>query len=305
MHPGPPEVLLTAEWYNGPQLWVVLYVTVWRFNSSVRCAGLTGAPRGRWPTRPAAGPDTTVFARTNCRYSKFKDRGHRVSPSERRVVCHLGDRIAGQGARLPGRREEKQDGLAPTGYPLVAVFAAYYRLRCQRTKRGFLMRYVNRIAALAGISLAACGGGSPGQPASSDPTAMTRAAVEEGLGLADDAKARISQSFQAGGMDGVKAAATLWNSQQGNTGANSKYVTNVFITAATGVITVQYSANVPEVSGQTLVLMPSINKEALAPGASGAIDWGCASRTSATATSRGLPVTAGTVASQYAPVQCQ
>ena len=132
-----------------------------------------------------------------------------------------------------------------------------------------------------------------------------RAKVTEGLSLADSAKTTVSEAFQSGDMAGLAAAAASWNAQQGNTGANSKYVTSVLITAATGNITVLYSANIPQVSGSTLILEPSINKAVLVAGATGAIDWACGSTTTATATARGLPVTAGSVLAQYAPVECQ
>ena len=132
-----------------------------------------------------------------------------------------------------------------------------------------------------------------------------RAKVTEGLSLADSAKTTVSEAFQSGDMTGLTAAATSWNAQQGGTGATSKYVTSVLITAASGNVTVLYSANIAQVSGLTLVLTPSVNKVALVAGATGAIDWACGSLATATATARGIAVTAGTVPAQYAPVECQ
>jgi type IV pilus assembly protein PilA len=132
-----------------------------------------------------------------------------------------------------------------------------------------------------------------------------RAKVTEGLSLADSAKTTVSEAFQSGDLTGLGAAATSWNAQQGNTGATSKYVTSVLIAGATGNITILYSANIPQASGLTLVLTPSIGGVALAAGASGAIDWACGSKTTATATARAIAVTAGTLLAQYAPVECQ
>ena len=125
------------------------------------------------------------------------------------------------------------------------------------------------------------------------------------MSLADSAKTTVSEAFQSGDMTGLGAAAASWNLQQAGTGATSKYVTSVLIAAGTGNVTILYSANIPQVSGLTLVLTPSINKAVLAAGATGAVDWACGSLTTATATARGIPVTAGTLLSQYAPVECQ
>jgi type IV pilus assembly protein PilA len=132
-----------------------------------------------------------------------------------------------------------------------------------------------------------------------------RAKVTEGLSLADSAKTTVSEAFQSGDLAGVGTAAASWNLQQGNAGATSKYVTSVLIAPLTGNITILYSANVAQASGLTLVLTPSINKVALVAGATGAVDWACGSLTTATATARGIAVTAGTLLSQYAPVECQ
>jgi len=74
----------------------------------------------------------------------------------------------------------------------------------------------------------------------------------------------------------------------------TKYVNAETINAATGVITVTFSNTTPQINGMTLVLTPSINKAALAPGLQGPVDWACGSNTTTTATARGLPVIAGT-----------
>jgi type IV pilus assembly protein PilA len=60
------------------------------------------------------------------------------------------------------------------------------------------------------------------------------------------------------------------------------------------------------VSTYTVTLQPNINKNALATGVSGNIDWACASATHATATANLLTgITAGTMPAKYVPTQCK
>jgi type IV pilus assembly protein PilA len=87
-------------------------------------------------------------------------------------------------------------------------------------------------------------------------------------------------------------------------------VTTVLMTAGnSGVITVTYSANIPQASGKTLALTPFLNGallSAAAATATGNVDWACASTTQATATSNGLTgATAGTIPAKYVPTQCK
>src|SRR5579884_4308817 len=103
-------------------------------------------------------------------------------------------------------------------------------------------------------------------------------------------------------MTGMKAAADAWNAGFQPT----KYVSNIQIDDQTGVITVTYdtTANgIPQLlangGGATITFTPNINKQALASGLSGSIDWGCSSSTNATATAEGLTgLVAGTVLSK-------
>ena len=130
-----------------------------------------------------------------------------------------------------------------------------------------------------------------------------RAKVTEGISLADAAKVAVADGYQSNDMAGVSATATAFNA---NT-PSSKYVSGVTITATSGVIQVVYGAAVPQINGKGISFSPSINKVALATSQTGSIDWACASASNATATARGLPVTAPTsgIAAQYAPTECQ
>jgi type IV pilus assembly protein PilA len=129
-----------------------------------------------------------------------------------------------------------------------------------------------------------------------------RAKVSEGLGLADSAKIAVAEAYQSADIVGVQTAATNYVS------VPSKYVTSVGISgvAPVGVITVTYSALVPQISGLTITLNPYINKVVLATNLTGPIDWGCASKTQTAITAAGDAAgVAGTLLPIYAPSQCQ
>jgi type IV pilus assembly protein PilA len=129
-----------------------------------------------------------------------------------------------------------------------------------------------------------------------------RSKVTEGLNLASSAKVSVAEGFQSDDMAGVNAAGISWNANF----VATKYVSNLYIDPATGVITVTYGPNTPQISGNTIVISPSINTAPLATTLSGNIDWSCASDQNATATARGLPVAAaGTVQSRYVPTECK
>jgi type IV pilus assembly protein PilA len=164
-------------------------------------------------------------------------------------------------------------------------------------QKGFTLIELMIVVAIIGILAAIA------IPAYQDYT--VRSKVTEGLNLASSAKVAVSEGFQSNDMAGVNASATSWNSNFTAT----KYVTLVNVAATTGVITVVYSNATPQISGNTVVLTPSIRvgatPTALASGQTGNIDWSCASNQNATATARSLPVNAGTVPSRYAPTECK
>jgi type IV pilus assembly protein PilA len=160
-------------------------------------------------------------------------------------------------------------------------------------QKGFTLIELMIVVAIIGILAAIA------IPAYQDYT--VRSKVTEGLNLAASAETAVSEGFQSNDMTGMKASATAWN------GAfiATKYVSNLQIATATGVITVTYAAATPQISGATVVLTPSINKVALAAGAQGNMDWACGSTTTATATAEGIAVNAGTVKAKYVPTQCK
>jgi type IV pilus assembly protein PilA len=163
----------------------------------------------------------------------------------------------------------------------------------KNVQKGFTLIELMIVVAIIGILAAIA------IPAYQDYT--IRAKVTEGISAADAAKTAVSEAYQSGDMAGVTALAGSWIS----TNAASKYVTSVGI-AATGVITVTYSAIVPQISTQTLVLQPFIAGAVLAKGQSGAIDWGCGTLTVASAAANGLVMTAkGSLLARYTPASCK
>ena len=136
-----------------------------------------------------------------------------------------------------------------------------------------------------------------------------RAKVTEGLNLADSAKTSVAEGFQSNGINGVNAASVDFTSF-----TPTKYVGNLTINPASGIITLTYSANTPQLNGLTISLTPQVNVAGayvLLAGVgvnTGAIDWACQSATNTTATTR-VPVmiaaTPGTVPARYAPTECK
>ena len=164
-----------------------------------------------------------------------------------------------------------------------------------------LMIVVAIIAILAALAL----------PAYQDYT--VRAKVSEALTAASSPKSAVSEGFQVNGSVGIKSAAGALASEVGDT--KSKYVDNMVISdadATLGMITVTLSKNGTEsgfptkVLGTTLVLTPSVNGNWPADGASGPVDWGCASIRSDVAKSHGIShAQVGTLPAKYAPSECR
>ena len=129
-----------------------------------------------------------------------------------------------------------------------------------------------------------------------------RAKVTEGIGLADAVKTSVSEAYESGDAAGVATLVTNWSA----TSVSSKYVTSIGVTAG-GLITVVYSAIVPQISGKKLTLTPSIGNAALTnAGLQGSVDWACATASLGAATANGLTVvTNGDLDGRYSPASCK
>lgn len=168
-----------------------------------------------------------------------------------------------------------------------------------RQQKGFTLIELMIVVAIIGILAAIA------LPAYQDYT--IRAKVSEGLLAAGAAKAHVSESYQANFMAGIEGAVASWNV----TRSRSKFVAGVNIDMS-GVVVVTFAANegngLPTgINATNLVFTPSVEGQALTAMRTGALEWACASTTSATATGRSLFVssTPGTLPAKYAPSECR
>jgi len=167
-----------------------------------------------------------------------------------------------------------------------------------KMQKGFTLIELMIVVAIIGILAAIA------IPAYQDYT--IRAKVTEGLNLADSAKTAVAESWQSGGTTGLTAAASSWNSSF----IATKYVSNIQVTPASGVISVTYNqGQIPQIGAtNVLTLTPFIQTLALSATntLSGNIDWACSSAANATATAQSLAVTVkGTIATKYVPSNCK
>lgn len=145
-----------------------------------------------------------------------------------------------------------------------------------------------------------------------------RAKVSELIVAGSSAKSAISEGFQTSGMVGVKSAAAS-ASKGSATAPVSKYLESVSVDGDTGVITLTTTADasLPKEAQQKTIIMspyaraagtgttPGANT-ALAAGASGSVEWACATSTNEQAKARLSSLTAvGSLPAKYAPSECR
>ena len=168
-------------------------------------------------------------------------------------------------------------------------------------QKGFTLIELMIVVAIIGILAAVA------LPAYQDYT--VRAKLAEVMITASSAKSMVGEAFQTDGLTGVAGAAgTL--AAKNILERSSKYVADVVIAPLTGVITVTTAAagtsGLPaDAAGRTVVFTPNVQSLPLGT-ITGSIDWGCATLTNATATTRGLTgIVAGTMPAKYAPSECR
>ncbi|WP_093195948.1 prepilin-type N-terminal cleavage/methylation domain-containing protein [Variovorax sp. YR750] len=141
---------------------------------------------------------------------------------------------------------------------------------------------------------------------------IIRARVIEGLNLVQGAKAVLATDVATPSQ--LSSMVVEWNARNQGVGNASKFVSSVQMSES-GEIAVTYNASAVglEPNANILRLNPFVRfggsasqlAAALAAGATGSLDWACASNQQAFAASRGLAATPGTLSAEYAPPICR
>lgn len=178
-----------------------------------------------------------------------------------------------------------------------------------KAQQGFTLIELMIVVAIIGILAAIA------LPAYQDYTVRSR--VMEGITMLEPVKLAIGTEVTT--LADLNVTAGDWNDDANHNGTQptSKFVDSIQISDTTGVITVDYNhAAVGIATGaDQITLSPSVRTTAgisamataLSAGLTGPVDWACASETNATATARGLPVTApkNPMLAKYAPSECR
>lgn len=176
-------------------------------------------------------------------------------------------------------------------------------------QKGFTLIELMIVVAIIGILAAVA------IPAYQDYT--VRSKVSELIVAGASVKSAISEGFQTAGMNGVKSAAQ--SAAKGSAGTPvSKYLQSIAVTDA-GVITLTSTADssLPSDARQKTIIMSPYARQAtssggagansvLAEGASGSVEWACATTTNVQALDRLSTLSAkGTLPAKYAPSECR
>lgn len=177
-------------------------------------------------------------------------------------------------------------------------------LPMKKVQQGFTLIELMIVVAIIGILAAIA------IPAYQDYT--VRSKISEGLSLVAAVKADMTSAYAADGLtNGIGGYVAGFVAPQ------SKFVETMSIDPANGAVTISYNAtNVGTIDpgANQITLTPNLNSggtittlDAAAAGATGSIDWACASETSTAASNRGLTAIAPSspLLARFAPSECK